>query len=168
MGLAKRKLRERPRELRRRVILPARLRTGADWSDTCILNISSRGLLIQSARPAQPGSEIEVRRGDYTIVARVMWRDGSRLGLQSDERVPVEEIMSASSAGTLQLVAADGNLVERRRRPRRDNERSRERGRMVEFAALVATATILAGCAWGMTHKALEAPFAKVEAALIG
>ena len=47
MGLAKRKLRERPRELRRRVILPARLRTGADWSDTCMLNISSRGLLIQ-------------------------------------------------------------------------------------------------------------------------
>jgi len=166
MGAAKPKSSERPRELRRRVLLPARLRTGADWSDTCILNISSRGLLIQSVRPTPPGSSVELRRGDHIILARVMWREGSRLGLQSEERVPVEEIMSAGSANSLQLVAADGNRVERRKKPRR--ERSREWGRALEFAALVGIATIMAACAWSLAYHALAAPLSRAEAALAG
>ena len=56
--------RQRPRELRRRVVIPARLRTGAQWTDACILNISSRGLLIRTARPVPEGSFVDVRKGD--------------------------------------------------------------------------------------------------------
>src|SRR5215218_5584495 len=85
---------QRPRELRRRVVLPARLRTGAQWSDTCILNISSRGLMIHSGREAPRGSLVELRRGEHVIIARVAWRDGARVGLCSEDRVPIEEIMS--------------------------------------------------------------------------
>jgi len=98
----------KPRELRRRVILPARLRMGAHWSDACILNISSRGLMIQASRAAPEGSVIELWKGDYVIVARVVWRKGVRAGLCSDDRVPVEEIMSLAQSPGLQLTASTG------------------------------------------------------------
>ena len=61
----------RPRELRRRVAVPGRVRTGEQWADACNLNISSRGMLIQSARPLVEGSFVEVSRGDQSIEVRL-------------------------------------------------------------------------------------------------
>lgn len=157
---------ERPRELRRRVILPARLRTGTDWSDTCILNVSSRGLMIQSARPALPGSLVELRRGDHVIVATVMWRQGSRLGLQADNRVPVEEIMSSANAASLRLVASDGALIDRRRKSRTSSCETRLTGRTFEFVALIASVAAFAGLLSIAMHQALNEPLKAVQAAL--
>ena len=166
MGVASTKGSQRPRELRRRVVLPARLRTGVDWSDACILNISSRGLLIQSARSALPGSLVEVRRGEHVILARVMWREGSRLGIKADDRVPVEEIMSMGAAKSLQLVASEGLLIDRRKRPRQIPDGARSQGRAIEFAAAIGAASIFAGCVWGLAQQALSKPLASVQAAL--
>lgn len=159
---------ERPRELRRRVVLPARLRAGAQWSDACILNISSRGLMIQSGRAGPTGSRVELRRGKHVIVARVVWRDGARAGLASDERLPVEDIMSVSQSSALQLVASDGMFVERRTKSRQKSVDSRLRGRTFEFVGVGAIALLLALGVWGMAQQALAAPLAKVEAALVG
>lgn len=124
--------------------------------------------MIQSGRPAVAGSLVELRRGEHVIVARVMWRDGSRLGLQSDHRLPVEEILSLGSARNLQLVASDGTLVERRKAPRTDPDRARQRGRALEFGATLAIAAMLAAGSWGMAHQALARPLAAVRAALPG
>lgn len=159
---------ERPRELRRRVLLPARLRTGAHWSDACILNISSRGLMIQSGRAGPTGSMVEIRRGDHVISARVVWKEGARAGLQSDERVPVEEIMSLSHCDTLRLVASDGALVERRKQPRRAESDARLRGRAIEFVGVGAIAVSLALGIWSTAQEAFAHPMAKVESALGG
>lgn len=150
MGAFKTKSKDRPRELRRRVVLPARLRHGAQWADVCILNVSSRGLMIQSARAEPEGSLVELRRGQHVIVARVVWREGARVGLQSDDRVPVEEIMSLSGSQALQLVANAGELVERRRHRRSLAAESRLQGRAMEFAAVLAIGIALAGGAWTM------------------
>ena len=152
----------KPRELRRRVVVPARLRHGASWSDTCILNISSRGLMIHTGRPIPEGTQVEVRRGDHLIVARVMWRDGGRVGLKTEEPLPVEEIMTLGQSPSLQLTAAPG---ERRRHPRPE-DRSRLRGRAIEFAAVVAIAVSLAGGALYMVEAAFARPLAFVSAAL--
>src|SRR4029078_12325215 len=111
--MASRILAQRPRELRRRVVLPARMRMDSSWCDACILNISSRGLMIHVARGAPSGDTVELRRGDHVIVARVVWRDGSRAGLHSDDRLPVEQILSLSQAPALQLTAADALLASR-------------------------------------------------------
>jgi hypothetical protein len=157
---------ERPRELRRRVVLPARLRTGSNWSDTCILNVSSRGLMIQSSRPALPGSLVELHRGDHVIVAKVMWRNGMRLGLLSEDRVPVEDIMSLVGAKSLQLVAVGGTLVERRKKRRNDPDRARWQGRAMEFIALIAAVVMFASCVWGLAHQAFAMPLQLVQASL--
>src|SRR5690349_10239243 len=106
---------EKPRELRRRVVLPARMRLGTSWSDTCILNVSSRGLMIHTGRQVAKGTQVELRRGDHIILARVVWRDGGRAGLQAEERVPIEEIVTIGQSSALQLTAVPG---ERRRQPR--------------------------------------------------
>jgi hypothetical protein len=157
---------QRPRELRRRVLLPARLRTGAQWSDARILNISSRGLMIQSGRAGPEGSTVEIHRGDHVIIARVVWRDGVRAGLQSDDRLPVEEIMSVGQSSVLRLVAADGALLERRKHPRRPQRDARSRGRLIELVGLGAIAVALASGVWATAQQAFASPMAKVEAAL--
>ena len=83
-----------PRERRRRVMLPARVRNNSGWSDACILNISSRGLLVYSAGAAEPGSFVEIRRGGQLVIARVIWRENQRMGLCSPDPVPVDAIIS--------------------------------------------------------------------------
>ena len=168
MGASKTKSNGRPRELRRRVLLPARLRNGAHWSDACILNISSRGLMIQSARAGPEGSVIELRRGEHVITARVVWREGSRAGLQSEQRVPVEEIMSLSGSQALQLVASEGALIERRKQPRTSASESRLRGRAMEFAGVVFIVIALAFGAWSTAQQALAKPLQRASAALGG
>jgi hypothetical protein len=158
---------QRPRELRRRVVLPARLRIGAQWSDSCILNISSRGLMIQSAHATARGSLVELRRGDHVIVARIIWHEGARAGLRSDERLPVEEILSLGQSQALRLTAAEGAFVERRKRQRPAAD-SRVRGRLMEFAGIIAITASLASGAWAMAEQALANPMARVAAALGG
>jgi len=155
-----------PREVRRRVVLPARLRTGVQWSDTCILNISSRGLMIHSGKPAPKGSLVELRRGEHVIIARIAWRDGARVGLCAEDRVPIEEIMSVGQSQAFRLAASDGSLVERRKQPRPASLDARLRGRALEFLAAGAIAASLAGGAWATTEQAFARPLAEVSAAL--
>ena len=40
-------------------MLPARMRSSTGWSDACILNISTRGLLIYALGSADPGNFVE-------------------------------------------------------------------------------------------------------------
>jgi hypothetical protein len=152
----------RPRELRRRVVVPARLRHGASWSDACILNISSRGLMIHTGRPVSRGTEVELRRGDHVIVARVVWREGGRAGLRSDDRVPIEDIVTLGQSHGLQLTAANG---ERRMHPRPEDH-SRIRARAIEFGGVLAITAMLAGAGFMMVEAALARPLAAVATAL--
>ena len=154
--------RQKPRELRRNVVVPARLRHGAAWSDACILNISSRGLMIHTGRQIARGTKVEVRRGDHVIVARVVWRDGGRAGLRADHRVPVEEIMTLGLSPALQLTAGP---VERRKH-RRLPERRRWKGRAMEFAAVIAISSCLAVAGLSMVEAMFARPVQMVATAL--
>jgi hypothetical protein len=139
---------------------------GAQWTDACILNISSRGLMIHSARSAAEGSFIELRRGDHVIVARVVWRDGARVGLRSDDRLPVEEIMSLSQSQALRLTASSGVSVDRRKQARAAPVDARLRGRAIEFIGVIAITVSLAIGVWTMAEQAFATPLEKVAAAL--
>src|SRR3954465_9995212 len=101
------KSKHKSREWRRSVLLKARLRTAAGWSDACILNISSGGLLMHASRPADRGSVVEVKQGEHLIRARVMWSDGARVGLRTDEQLPVEQILSRSDCPALRLTGVE-------------------------------------------------------------
>jgi hypothetical protein len=155
------------REPRINVAVPARLRVGARWSDACILNVSSRGLLIHLPQPPERGSYVELRRGDQVIIGRVMWCKGVRAGLRAQDRVPVEAIVTAKAAQALRLTAQDGRPVERRRSPRA-HERSRLRGRVLEFASVAAIGATLSIAVVSMMTKAVAEPLSRVKSALSG
>lgn len=156
----------KPREPRISVCVPARLRIGAQWTDACILNVSSRGLLIHSADPAERGTYVELRRADQVIVARVIWRSGSLAGLRAQDRVPVEAIATSRSRGEPRTQPAT-SFVERRSVPR-DHDRSRMRGRALEFASAGIIAATLSVAVLSIVSQALAQPFAKVSTALAG
>ena len=144
-------------------MLPARMRSASGWSDACILNISSRGLLIYSAGRATPGSFVEIRRGTQLVVARVVWRENQRLGLSSQDLVRVEDIISNEAAAV--AVQTSGFNVERRKVPR-TSEQSRLMSRAMEFAFTIALVVALAGSAAFYAYESLTTPLAAVRTAL--
>lgn len=164
MPRARPQTQHRPRELRRRVVMPARLRSSAGWSDACILNVSSRGLLIHSACSGGAGSTVELRRGDHVIAARVVWRDGARAGLQTHERLIVEEILSLHGSAAMTLTAG-GCMTDPPRCERRRAER-RSQGRTIEFVGVVLIACSLAVMAFDMVQQALSRPIMMIASAL--
>jgi PilZ domain-containing protein len=157
----------RPRELRRRVLLPARLRTSAGWSDACILNVSSRGLLINANQTVAQGSNIELRHREHVIIARVIWRNGSRVGLSAEDWVPIDEILILSHSSGLQLTARTCAAVERRNQPRTHDD-SRLLGRTIEFASVAIIATTLSLGLYSLVAQALGEPMARIRIALSG
>lgn len=157
---------ERPRELRRRVVLPARMSFGGRWSDTCILNISSRGLLVRSPQNVPSGTAIQLLRGNQLITARVMWSDGNRSGLQTDERIAVEDILSLDQSATSQLAASHpGKYNPPAPAPKL---RPDTQSRWLEFLGVGAIVIGLALAAGLFVEQALGPPLAKVTAALGG
>jgi hypothetical protein len=141
-------------------VIPARLRSGAQWSDACILNISQRGMMIHSGFAGARGSMIELRRGDHVIVARVVWRDGARAGLHSDERVPAGEIMTLKQSANIRAITSDGVLIERRRHPRSQHVDAARRRQVLDFASAFSVTLLFAIEIWDLAQRQLAHPFA--------
>jgi hypothetical protein len=158
----------KPREPRRKVMLNARMRINAAWHDACILDLSSRGLMIQASEPLRGGSYIEVRRGRHVIVARVMWSRDRRCGLLTQDALPTDAIIAEpdQSAGK-PIVAGEDRRVERAPPSRAFvHEQSRWRSRAWEFASLAFVGGVLATFAFDAVASALERPMVAVEVAL--
>ena len=148
-------------------MLPARLRGSCGWSNACILNVSSRGVLIQASRGAIEGSTVELWHGEQVIVARVVWRKGTRAGLCAEARVPMEEMCADSKGAQLPRTSPDGRFVERRKRPR-THEESRLRGRALEFASMAIIGAGLAAGMFALVEQAFAQPLAYIGRALTG
>jgi hypothetical protein len=146
-------------------MLPARMRSSSGWSDACILNISSRGLLIYSAQSADPGSFVEIRRGGQLVVARVVWRKNRRIGLSSPDPVRIQDIISTETAVSAVQSTLDSKRVDRRLVPR-DANRSRSHARAMEFMVMVLGGTALVAAAVACVVDSLGAPMGAVRAAL--
>jgi hypothetical protein len=120
-------------------VIGARMRLGVRWSDVCILNLSSRGLMARSAEVPQPGSYVEMRRGCHIIVARVVWTDDQRFGAMTQDVLPLDQIVHEPQSAP----AADPGRSppERRQSPRRAtaarHEQSRQISRAMEFGFIL-------------------------------
>lgn len=131
----------KPREPRRKVMIKARMRIGAAWQDVCILNVSSRGLLCQAGSPPARGTYVEICRGRHLIVARVVWNEGRRSGLRTQDCLPIDDVVSEpdGSGARVAHAAQVNSFVERRASPRNTGERhadSRIASRLIEFTAV--------------------------------
>ena len=158
----------RPRELRRRVIMPARLHSSSGWTDACILNVSSRGLMIHSARAGPQGSIVELRRGRHAIVACVVWRDGARVGLKTEERLAVEDLIRLNCASAMMVTAGQAQKRARGTPSQRRERNRRSLGRVIEYVGVALIACTLAATAFDVFERGLGTPMALIETALAG
>ena len=114
------------------------------------------------------GTTVELRRDDYAIVARVVWRDGPRAGLHSDEPLPVDEIMSLAPCADRDPGKDERSPIERRKRPRRSPDAVPSLGRSLEFVGVAAIVLCIAVAVFGVAKGALLAPTVRIEVALAG
>lgn len=149
-------------------MIQARMRADASWSDVCILNLSSRGLLVRAPDAPSRGSYLEIRRGPYVIVARVVWSNADRFGARTQEVIPADGLIHQPDRD-LPKMLPDGQFVERRataRSTRQKHEDSRWQSRSMEFAAIALLGAVGAMLSQGAMEELLARPLATVETAL--
>ena len=165
----------RAREPRRKVLIKARMRLGCSWGDVYLLNISSRGLLIQAAEAPSRGTYIEVRRGRHAIAARVAWSDHRHFGVQTQYSLKIDEIISEPDLSRAREGAsATKPDVERRstaRGPslaelRRRGDRNRWAARAAQFACATAFGASVACFVASSAFDTLSRPLAHVSKTL--
>ena len=160
------------REARRAVMIDARLRQPTGWTDARILNISSRGLMVHASTAPRRGTYVEICRGSYRIVARVVWTEEQRFGVSTQDLLPVDSITRGIDAAP----APGGQAAERRsasgtQRPTSSAERhekSRQRSRTFQYACGVALGMGAAAIAFEAITQALSRPLAMVSSTLGG
>jgi len=164
----------KPREPRKRVKTPARMRTEAGWSDVTIRDISSRGLGLRCSRAPRRGDYIELCRHHHKLVGRVMWSEGETFGVLLSEPIVVDHLLSSA--------CARAKSAERRLRPRAGgslqqaaNQRvalvsmaqsSQHASRLMNFAAVAAIACIGAVLAADLASSVLSQAMNAVSAGL--
>ena len=148
-----------------RTLLPARMRSESGWSDACILNISSRGLLVYSSGFAPAGSFVEIRRGGQLVIARVVWRQNQRIGLCSPDRVHVQDIIGAETAAPALEATPNGDCCDRRRVARHEED-SRSQAQAIQFIAAVLFGAALAFAALHAAKESFARPIAQLDKTL--
>ncbi|MEA1071601.1 PilZ domain-containing protein [Sphingomonas sp. LY160] len=153
------------REPRSKVMLKARMRVASAWHDACILNLSSRGLMLQTSKPPERNSYLEIRRGPHVIVARVMWSSGHRVGLKAQDELSIDDLVSEVEVrGGVNALPS-----ERRRVPRPSpdrSERHRHWGRRVQYLAIALCSVAAAIIAAAEARQALATPLQAADAVL--
>lgn len=144
------------------------MRVVGSWGDVCILNISSRGLQLQAARPPQRGTYVEIRRGPHVIIGCVAWAKQHRFGVKSQGVLFIDAIVAEpgneeKQRGPVAYVPADQRSAPR---PPPSAERSRAAGRAMEFACLAIVLIGGATAIYGAAEAALAVPLATVAEAL--
>lgn len=162
----------RAREQRRKVVINSRMRCGAVWRDARILNISPRGLGLHAPAPPVQGTYVELRRGPYVIIARVVWVNGSRFGVRTQDAIPIDSVInhSDSASGSSAERTASAPPIERRSTTRsreRQHEASRTVGKAMEFAFVAGLGASAAFIAFGMVKQGIGGPLAAVQMALV-
>lgn len=153
----------RKRERRRKVLVPARMRIDQQWVDVRIRNMSSRGLLVETASAPKAGTYVEIRRATHVIVGRAVWRAGGQFGVRTQDRLDIDAIVTAVPQRP-QAATAQGR-PERRADPRRAAaridaraERSRRIASALQFVSLAAAGLAAAAYAATKVYALLAAP----------
>jgi hypothetical protein len=89
----------KPRQPRVATLIAARLNSDSGWSDVIIKNMSANGAMLQSASPPRRGTYVELRKGASVIVGRTIWSDAQHCGIQTQDRVQLDQWLSLPAGG---------------------------------------------------------------------
>lgn len=153
------------REERRKVLTQARMRCGATWSDVYIVNLSNRGVGLQSPAAPSRGTFVELRRGsNVIIIGQVVWSKDQRFGVRTQDQIWIDGVLN--DAGVARAPTEEWRERRAMPRPQRGGEWSRFRGRMLQHGFIV-TAGLCATVAVGsMVNSALARPMHQLAATL--
>jgi hypothetical protein len=146
------------------------MRVGMASAEVCIRDISSRGLLLQAAVPPPRGTYIEIFAKSHTVVGRVVWREGRRFGVHTQERMDVAAIAEERAAPS---ASATGRSGERRSDPHslttadmaQRLDRSRRMSSVFEFGCVVACGAAAAVIVVSLVEETLSRPLESVARA---
>jgi hypothetical protein len=166
----------RPREPRRKVLIHARMRSGGAWTDVCIRNLSSRGMLLQTANPPDPGTYVEILRGDQIVIGRAIWAGEHRFGVRTQACIDMDAIIREPVAVRGPRISTPGgrSIPDRRadiRRPQpvaihEQVERSRRISAVLQFGFIIAASLGAAILGAITVHDILSKPLQIVSAHL--
>lgn len=89
---------QKKRDQRRTISLTVQLRHEDGWFDVTIADVSSRGLMIKSARPPNRGTFIEVCHRSVRVVGQVVWSTGNRFGVRTQDPIDLEALSQGAIA----------------------------------------------------------------------
>lgn len=161
------------REPRRSVNITVRIKSDYGWGDAKVRNISSRGMMIHCEEPPRRGSYVEIRRGSYVVVGRIVWAADGSCGLQAQDRIDLADLANAGGA-----VASTGE-VERRSSARRGEagrpttieeqaQASVRFARAFHYFTLLAVSAIFSWLLFDTASSALADPLETVGSVLRG
>lgn len=158
--------------------MPARMRSGATWTDIVIKSMSVRELMAETFQPPRRGSFVEIRRGNQVIIGCVVWSEGERFGVRAQDRIDVHAVVTeprlASRPARNGDVAPGGE--ERRRDPARRGgediaeraEQSRRRSAALQFVLIASLGGIAAAVLVSAAYDALSTPLKAIGSRLVG
>lgn len=163
----------KPREPRRKVLVNAAMRAGGAKVDVCIRDISSRGMLIESASPPVRGTYIEIIRSAHTVVARVVWTAGNRFGVSTREPINIAAMIgqspssSATASGSSPSHARPSEVQKLSPATVQERyERSRKLSSLFEYVVFGGCVLVAAITLSGAVFKTLSSPFGQVSSGL--
>lgn len=153
------------REPRQTVIMPAQMRGDSAWSEVCIRNISSHGMMLEMSRPPAPGCYVELRRSNVVVVARVMWSEEGKCGLRTQAKVDLGALSGLASEAE-QTPARASSTKRRAEAVGATAEQAANTGRAMQFAFGAAFGAGIAVLLSLTAYDAMSRPFNAVRAAL--
>lgn len=158
----------RKREPRTNVVFDARIRVESSWMNASIRNVSRRGAMVAMPSPPLAGRYVELRRGSVVIIARVVWSDGQHCGLRSQRDISLESLCKPPREYEPWSGSA---MTERRAKPRSNpapavHIDARVLGRLLEYAAAMAFAVVIAIVLGKMAFDVLAPTAAAVSQAM--
>jgi hypothetical protein len=159
------------REQRRVVFLAAQLYTDAGCFEATICNIARQGLMVKCADPPSRGAFVELRCGAVNVVGQVMWSNGARFGLRSQDRIDMAALHAARSGKSK---APGGGKAKQQRvgaigsSPAilATEEQSRHTARLLDWMFIALAGAAAAVFSASLIYSTFRAPMVEVHSAL--
>lgn len=159
---------QKPREDRKPLNVPARMRLGEGWHDIVICNVSSRGLMARTRTAPPRGSFIEIRHGSLCIVGQVRWSAGARFGIRAQERIDIMGLLVGRKTAAADPVSAE-RRIRARPVPVSANSRaesSRRFARLFDWGMVVLAVAVVGVIVAEVAGKTLRTPLDRARVAM--
>ncbi|HXH53151.1 MAG TPA: PilZ domain-containing protein [Sphingomicrobium sp.] len=135
---------EKRRRTRRRVLVPATVRSDSGRTSAIVRDVSSSGLLLEVNPLPATGSYVEVSHGGQSAVARVMWCGGRFAGVMFQDEVDVDRWVKGLRE--VRAPAAEIRLIRTPQKAYCDKgAEARHKGQRLQFLTLLFGACAAAG-----------------------